>query len=64
MKKFICIMFALLVGAGTVLAGGGQNCDQHQGESGQGDTTTGEDAQGAAGQDRTGRADSVWPFEE
>ena len=44
MNKFICIMFALLVGVGTVFAEGGKN----QGETGTGDTSSGEDAQGAA----------------
>ena len=59
MNKFIGIMFALMVGAGTVLAEGGKN----QGDTGTGDTSTGEEAQGEADQDRTGRADASVFFE-
>ena len=58
MKKFVCIMFALLMGVGTVLAEGGKN----QGDTGTGDTTTGEDAQGEADQDQMGRGDADWVF--
>jgi len=58
MNKFICIMFAWLIGVGTVFAEGGKN----QGETGTGDRSAGEDAQGKADQDQPGRGGSFWVF--
>ena len=59
MKRFAYIMFALLMGVGTLLAEGGKT----QGETGTGETSTGTDAQGEADQDRAGRTDASVFFE-
>ena len=59
MKRILCIMFALLIGAGTVLAAGGKN----QGDTGTGETSTGDQAQGQADQSRAGRDDAANPLD-
>lgn len=58
MKRIIYVLFALLVGAGTVLAAGGKN----QGDTGTGETSTGDQAQGEADQTRAGRDDAASLF--
>ena len=51
MKKLIIMLFVLMLSAGTAFAEGGKN----QGETGTGTTSTGNDNQGDAAQERTGR---------
>jgi hypothetical protein len=51
MKKLVALVITLLLGIGAVYAGG----DQNVGTTGQGQTSTGSDAQGQSSQSRAGR---------